>query len=58
MTQFLITEFELQEEKDTKDGIYMRIKMRRKVTSEMMTTYFPSLLLMMITYAVPVPDQP
>ena len=29
----------------------MSIKMKRKILSEMMTTYFPSLLLMMITYA-------
>ena len=29
----------------------MRIKLKRKITSEMMTTFFPSLLLMMITYA-------
>ena len=32
-------------------GIKMTIKMKRKILSEMMTTYFPSLLLMMITYA-------
>ena len=29
----------------------MTIRIRRKILSEMMTTYFPSLLLMMITYA-------
>ena len=29
----------------------MKIRMSRKILSEMMTTYFPSLLLMMITYA-------
>ena len=29
----------------------MKITMKRKIMSEMMTTYFPSLLLMMITYA-------
>ena len=29
----------------------MRISLKRKIMSEMMTTYFPSLLLMMITYA-------
>ena len=29
----------------------MTIKMKRKILSEMMTTYFPSILLMMITYA-------
>merc|ERR1712092_3528 len=32
-------------------GVKMTIKMKRKIMSEMMTTYFPSLLLMMITYA-------
>ena len=32
-------------------GVKMVIKFRRKIMSEMMTTYFPSLLLMMITYA-------
>ena len=29
----------------------MTITMKRKIMSEMMTTYFPSFLLMMITYA-------
>ena len=29
----------------------MTIRMKRKILSEMMTTYFPSLLLMLITYA-------
>ena len=29
----------------------MEIKFKRKITSEMMTTYLPSVLLMMITYA-------
>ena len=33
-------------------GIQMKISMKRKIMSEMMTTYFPSLLLMMITYRV------
>ena len=29
----------------------MEIKLKRKITSEMMTTYLPSILLMMITFA-------
>merc|ERR1712004_307894 len=29
----------------------MKITLRRKIMSEMMTTYFPSLLLMLITFA-------
>ena len=34
-----------------KKGIRMTIVMKRKITSEMMTTYFPSLLLTAITFA-------
>ena len=48
MTQFSIIECELI---NATHGIEMRIKMKRKIMSEMMTTYFPSLLLLMITYA-------
>ena len=51
MTLFSIIECELINATRPKTGIQMRIKMKRKIMSEMMTTYFPSLLLMMITYA-------
>jgi hypothetical protein len=34
-----------------KNGMKMDIVMKRKITSEMMTTYFPSLLLIAITFA-------
>ena len=34
-----------------KKGIGMVVVMKRKITSEMMTTYFPSLLLTTITFA-------
>ena len=34
-----------------KKGVRMAIVMKRKITSEMMTTYFPSLLLTAITFA-------
>ena len=34
-----------------KEGVVMKIVMKRKITSEMMTTYFPSLLLTTITFA-------
>ena len=33
------------------EGIWMTITLRRKIMSEMLTTYLPSALLMMITYA-------
>ena len=34
-----------------KEGVIMKIVMKRKITTEMMTTYFPSILLTMITFA-------
>ena len=51
MTLFTITSSVLQKASHPKTGLEMRITMKRKIMSEMMTTYFPSLLLMMITYA-------
>ena len=51
MTQFSITDIVLVEATYPKTGLHMMIAMKRKIMSEMMTTYFPSLLLMMITYA-------
>ena len=51
MTLFSITYYGLVNATHPKKGIKMLIKMKRKIMSEMMTTYFPSLLLMMITYA-------
>ena len=51
MTLYLITDYVLENSTSAKGGIIMTIRMRRKILSEMMTTYFPSLLLMMITYA-------
>ena len=51
MTLFTITDFVLVNATDPGKGIRMTITMKRKILSEMMTTYFPSLLLMMITYA-------
>ena len=51
MTLYLITDFELKNSTCGKGGLKMAIKMKRKVLSEMMTTYFPSLLLTAITFA-------
>ena len=36
---------------DQSTGIWMRITLKRKIMSEMMTTYLPSILLMLITFA-------
>ena len=51
MTLFTITRSVLENTSFPRNGIRMIISMKRKIMSEMMTTYFPSLLLMMITYA-------
>ena len=50
MNLFFIIEHSLVE-LNSKKELRMTIVMKRKIMSEMMTTYFPSLLLMMITYA-------
>ena len=57
MTLFSIIEYELINAcincnaTHPKTTIQMRIRMKRKIMSEMMTTYLPSVLLMMITFA-------
>ena len=51
MAIFHITNWSLDVKSNGKDGLQMLITMRRKLTSELMTTYFPSLLLTAITFA-------
>ena len=51
MTLFTITNYILVNASDPRKGIRMTVTMKRKIMSEMMTTYFPSLLLMLITFA-------
>ena len=53
MNLFKVTDYSLTFaiEEDEKQGIRMSLVMKRKITSEMMTTYFPSLLLTLITFA-------
>ena len=48
---FYITEHHLVNASHPRKGVSMVIKFKRKIMSEMMTTYLPSLLLMMITFA-------
>ena len=48
---YVITEYQLNEMRGPMKGVMMVIKFRRKIMSEMMTTYLPSILLMMITFA-------
>ena len=51
MTLFRITNWNLLHSDNLEGRIQMVIVMKRKIMSEMMTTYFPSLLLLMITFA-------
>ena len=53
MSIFQVIEWTLDDKtlKKGKQGISMVVVMKRKITSEMMTTYFPSLLLTAITFA-------
>ena len=51
MVLFAITDYDLVHAKDNGEGIRMTITLKGKIMSEILLTYFPSLLLMMITYA-------
>ena len=51
MNLFHIKEYHLVNTIHSRKGVTMEIKFKRKITSEMMTTYLPSILLMMITFA-------
>ena len=51
LTKFSITDFSLDNATHPKKGLQMMIRLKRKIMSEMMTTYFPSMLLFMITFA-------
>ena len=50
MSVFLITDWNLKV-KTVGRGLSMVVVLKRKITSEMMTTYFPTLLLIAITFA-------
>ena len=53
LTLFSIERWNLDFKNKTKprEGIWMTMSLKRKIMSEMMTTFLPSFLLMMITYA-------
>ena len=51
MTLFVIERWTLKKQTYSTDGIRMTMALKRKIMSEMMTTYLPSFLLMMITFA-------
>ena len=51
LTQFTIIDITLDNVSEDAASLKMTIGLKRKITSEMMTTYLPSLLLMTITFA-------
>ena len=51
MAIFYITNWKMDFKTHGKEGLQISITMRRKLTSELMTTYFPTLLLTAITFA-------
>ena len=53
MTLFIISSWSLELKNNTnrEEGVRMRITFRRKIMNEIMTTYLPSILLIMITWA-------
>ena len=53
MTLFKVTQWDIRFRNDRapNEGLWMTVHLKRKVLSEMMTTFLPSLLLLMITFA-------
>ena len=53
MTLFHLTNLSLKfrNKTDPREGIWMTVVLKRKIMSEMMSTFLPSLLLLMITFA-------
>ena len=49
LTMFTITDLTLTREKEA-NLVYMAIKLKRKVVTELVTTYLPTILLLLITY--------
>ena len=49
LTMFTITSLTLKEEKNA-NMVYMALKLKRKVATELLTTYLPTILLLLITF--------
>ena len=49
LTMFTITNLTLTKE-ENRNMVYMAIKLKRKVVTELVTTYFPTILLLLITF--------
>ena len=48
LTMFIITDLGLEKRKDQ---VHMLIKLKRKIQTELLTTYLPTLLLLIVSYA-------
>ena len=53
LTMYIITSYSIQyrNNSDSKEGIKMQITLKRRIVNEVLTTYLPSVLLILITYA-------
>ena len=49
LTMFIITNLTLTKE-ENKNMVFMAIKLKRKVVTELLTTYLPTILLLLITF--------
>ena len=49
LTLFIISDLTLAKE-GNKNMVYMAIKLKRKIVTELVTTYFPTILLLLITF--------
>merc|ERR1712141_751896 len=49
LTMFTITDLTLTKEENA-NMVYMALKLKRKVTTELLTTYLPTILLLLITF--------
>ena len=49
LTMFTITDLTLTEENDA-NMVFMALKLKRKVVTELVTTYLPTILLLLITF--------
>ena len=50
LTLFIISDLTLAKE-GNKNMVYMAIKLKRKIVTELVTTYFPTILLLLITFS-------
>ena len=50
LTMFTITNLTLDNDEENRDMVVMTLKLKRKVVTELLTTYLPTILLLLITF--------